>query len=130
MVISADLVSTIIVFRFQAGDDIPVEFFGFFAQQIGIYVQLGEDIHQCIDAAFYLEEFVEYNHFFGFKDAIAALKSPSFVTKHITCFIGDLFEFVKGGLCVLHQANLLVRVFSRGKIYTILFTVSKQKVKS
>lgn len=47
-----------VLFYFEFGNNIEIKFFRIICQQFSVYIQLWDQIYQCIDAAFYLKEFV------------------------------------------------------------------------
>jgi hypothetical protein len=51
--------------------------------------QLGDQLHQGIDAPLCLKKFVQHNYFFGFQDAIATLEIAAFITKNVTGLFGN-----------------------------------------
>jgi hypothetical protein len=80
------------------------------AERFGSYPELGNDVDERADAAFQREEFIQDHNFSLFKDAIAALKIPSFVAYDVSCFVKDPFNLIKRVLSVFHGRDILLKV--------------------
>jgi hypothetical protein len=84
-------------------DYVVVNLFYFWTQHLGIDAQLGDDIDQCADATFQLEEFIQHHHLSLLQNTVAALKITSFVAYDVFGFIQYSLDLIESRLCELHH---------------------------
>jgi hypothetical protein len=69
-----------------------------------------QQIDQGVDPALGLEKFIQYDHLFLLKYAIAALKSTPLIPHYVACLFNQFLNLVQGGRIIL---NTHVRLFTK-----------------